>query len=188
MQQFSPGLTPQGNGQRALTFSTCGNFHPFHAKYQVLFDIVDSIGLAEQSAESRLNFMRVLIIDDDPVVQHILSAMVNGYAPQFLPQGDSEVKVSIAKNGREGVAALESPPLPEVIFLDLQLLDMTGLEVISELEAKLSTNIPPIITMSAQPITELRSQYPERNWDLFLQKPFLPDQVVEAIKKAAVPA
>ena len=132
--------------------------------------------------------MRVLIIDDDPVVRHILSAVVNGYSAQFLPEGESTIELSVATSGSEGLAELlrahAEQTLPRAVFLDLQLMDMTGLELLLEAEKALGSALPPIIPMSARPLIELEQKHPERSWALFLQKPFLPDQVIANLKSA----
>lgn len=132
--------------------------------------------------------MKILIIDDDPVVRHILSAVLNGYSAQFLPPGESGVELAVATNGREGVEALPAGTpkelLPALIFLDLQLIDMTGVEVLEALEKAFGSDLPPVAIMSAQPVEEVRKQYRERAFPLFLQKPFTPDQIISSIKSA----
>lgn len=131
--------------------------------------------------------MRILIVDDDAVVRHILSAFLNGYSAQFLPPGDSGVDLAVATNGNEGLqtilAAIPSNSLPNVVFLDLQLMDMTGVEVMEKVEERLGKGLPPIIAMSAQPLIEVQRNHPNRDWSLFLQKPFVPEQVVAMVKK-----
>lgn len=131
--------------------------------------------------------MRILIVDDDAVVRHILTAFLNGYATQFVPANNPGVEVSVATSGTEGLeilgTALKSNTPPDAVFLDLQLMDMTGVEVMEQVEAQFGDKHPPIISMSAQPIGEVQKHYPGRDWSLFLQKPFLPETVIEILKQ-----
>lgn len=132
--------------------------------------------------------MIILIIDDDPVVRHILSAVINGYASQYLPAGETTVDLKVATSGTEGLEVLGSlisaGTPPAVFFLDLQLMDMTGMELLDQVCKTYGESVPPVIPMSARPQIELEVKHPEKNWSLFLQKPFVPDQVIAQIRTA----
>lgn len=67
-----------------------------------------------------------LIIDDDPFMQDLLSDKLRQHVP--------EVEVlSKASSGGEGIEMIKEHN-PDLIFLDVEMLDMTGFEMLSKLE------------------------------------------------------
>ena len=70
--------------------------------------------------------IKCLIIDDDPFIQNLLRDKLELYIP--------EVKVvGIANNGSEGLEKIIEHG-PEVIFLDVEMGDMTGFEMLGRLK------------------------------------------------------
>ena len=86
--------------------------------------------------------MRVLVVDDDPLVRQLLSAVLamEGWA------------VELACSGEEGLAACRSNP-PDVVTLDYSMPRMSGLEVAEHLVEERFE--PPIIVFSAAHTPEL---------------------------------
>ncbi len=67
-----------------------------------------------------------MIIDDDPFIRDLLSDKLNQYFP--------EVEVlSTAISGKEGLEKI-SIYKPELIFLDVEMADMTGFEMLTQIE------------------------------------------------------
>ena len=118
---------------------------------------------------------RALIADDDPVVQHILGAILEaaGY------------EINSVKSGTECLdllkAELSSDNLPDVVFLDVQLEDLSGIEVLSELR-ELSSEKPPVIMLSANSRDEVFTGSDLLAPDYFLEKPFVAETVSQALK------
>ena len=73
-----------------------------------------------------MNKIKSLIIDDDPFIRDLLLDKLN----QYLPEIDV---VSTAGNGSDGLKKIKSFK-PELIFLDVEMADMTGFEMLSQLE------------------------------------------------------
>lgn len=70
--------------------------------------------------------IKSLIIDDDPFIQDLLTDKLVQYIP--------EVKVAdIASSGMEGLEKIKAHQ-PNLIFLDVEMADMTGFEMLSRLE------------------------------------------------------
>ncbi|MFT6324763.1 MAG: two-component system LytT family response regulator [Halieaceae bacterium] len=67
-----------------------------------------------------------LIIDDDVFIQNLLSDKLNLYLPEVNILG-------IANSGTEGIEKIIKHA-PELIFLDVEMLDMTGFEMLSKLD------------------------------------------------------
>ncbi|MDB4727918.1 LytTR family DNA-binding domain-containing protein [Saprospiraceae bacterium] len=73
-----------------------------------------------------LTKIRSLIIDDDPFIKELLKDKLNQYFPEV------EV-VDTAGSGTEGLEKIASYQ-PELIFLDVEMADMTGFEMLSKIE------------------------------------------------------
>ena len=69
--------------------------------------------------------IKSLIIDDDPFIQDLLQDKLNQYVP--------EVEIlSTASSGTEGLDKIARFN-PELIFLDVEMADMTGFEMLAQL-------------------------------------------------------
>jgi DNA-binding NarL/FixJ family response regulator len=75
--------------------------------------------------------IRVLVVDDHPVVRHGLLALLR-YEPEFEIAGD-------AADGEEAVAAVLEHK-PDVVLLDLRLPRLSGVDVMIQARAKGSTS------------------------------------------------
>lgn len=116
--------------------------------------------------------IRTLLVDDEPLalerMRHMLSAIEG---------------VSIIGECSTGTEAVESisNENPDVVFLDINLPDLDGFEILSELSAE-SIKIPLIIFQTAFDQHAIRAF--EVNAIDYLLKPFRRDRIEESIKKA----
>ncbi|HEY5689186.1 MAG TPA: LytTR family DNA-binding domain-containing protein [Yeosuana sp.] len=69
--------------------------------------------------------IKCLIIDDDPFIQDLLQDKLTHYFPEIQILG-------IASSGNEGIESIKSLQ-PNLIFLDVEMTDMTGFEMLSRL-------------------------------------------------------
>ena len=92
---------------------------------------------------------RVLVIDDDAVGRYLLKSFLR----------DTACVVTEATGGREGLEAARRER-PDVIFCDLYMPDMGGLEVLSELKADPATQDIPVVLNTAKSLS------PEERLDL----------------------
>ena len=70
--------------------------------------------------------IKSLIIDDDPFIQELLRDKLNQYLPEVEVTGS-------ANSGTEGLKLIEEHQ-PDLIFLDVEMADMTGFEMLAELK------------------------------------------------------
>ncbi|TVZ58748.1 LytTR family two component transcriptional regulator [Flavobacteriaceae bacterium MAR_2010_105] len=70
--------------------------------------------------------IKCLIIDDDPFIQDLLQDKLSQYFPEIKVLG-------IASSGKEGIEHINALN-PNLIFLDVEMADMTGFEMLSKLE------------------------------------------------------
>lgn len=82
--------------------------------------------------------MKVLVIDDSPMIQRLYARSLDAAGIQATVVGD----------GDEGVALANSEQ-PDVILLDVMMPEMNGIEVLKTLKAGESTQNIPVVMLSA---------------------------------------
>ena len=123
---------------------------------------------------SSTDVMRVLVVDDDPLVRSALSLMMGG-------QADLEV-IGEAGDGRQGVDLARSL-LPDVILMDIRMPVLNGLEATRELHAR--PEPPRIIILTTFDADEHVFGALEAGADGFLLKDTPPAEIVAAIRRVA---
>jgi len=116
------------------------------------------------------SIIRALVIDDEPLAREMIREML---------EGESEVEIiGECANGREAVEAIRSMR-PDLIFLDIQMPELGGFEV---LEALKSEEVPYIIFATAY------DQYAVRAFEVhaldYLLKPFDRERFEASWKRA----
>ena len=127
------------------------------------------------TASTPLKGRRVLLVDDDRGLRHVLSSLLTqaGHA------------VEAAGDGPEAVRRLEHDPF-DIVLLDLGLPGMSGLEVLAHARA---LPVPPlVIVMTADDTSETLLEAVRRQAYRYLRKPFKPNEVVEIIAGAMATA
>jgi signal transduction histidine kinase/CheY-like chemotaxis protein len=105
---------------------------------------------------------RVLVIDDDAVGRYLMRTFLR----------DTSCIVSEASGGREGLETARRER-PDVIFCDLFMPDMGGLEVLSELKADPATHDIPVVMNTAKSLTpEERAELERRGVAVLLKDRF----------------
>jgi len=111
---------------------------------------------------------KAIVIDDEPAARRLMKSLL-------LEHKDVVVVIAEAGNGREAVAKIEELK-PDVIFLDIQMPDLTGFEVIDQLKVK-----PNIIFTTAY------EQYAIKAFETFsidyLLKPIKEERLEQSIAK-----
>ena len=115
--------------------------------------------------------MIVLIIDDEPGLRQTVSLIL----------ADEGYEVHTASDGEEGLArALEVQP--DIILCDVRMPRLTGLEFLEKYRDANGTGM--VIVMTAYGGMEMAIQAMKKGAYDYIQKPFSPDQLVLALKKA----
>ncbi len=120
---------------------------------------------------------KILIADDDPVVRHILSMILEGL-------GHTVTTVETGKACIDFISTCAAQnDLPALVFLDHLLPDINGLEVLIRIKQLSSAEQPlPVVMLSANTEEEIlldviSDQMPDR----FLEKPFTARAVATVI-------
>ncbi len=113
-------------------------------------------------------FYKAIVIDDEPAARRLMKSLLEEYAQVITV-------VAEAGNGREAIAKIEELR-PDLIFLDIQMPDLTGFEVLERL-----THKPNVIFTTAY------EQYAIRAFENFsidyLLKPIKEERLQQSIDK-----
>jgi DNA-binding response OmpR family regulator/signal transduction histidine kinase len=116
----------------------------------------------------------VLVIDDDPMVQHLLRGHLEAESFKMVSATDGVEGLTLAREVR-----------PTVIILDLHLPRLDGWTVLAELKSDPALAQIPVIMMSVE---EQRARGFSFGACEYLVKPVEPDRLVSVVRKALVPA
>lgn len=121
--------------------------------------------------------MLIYIAEDEPLAAQKLQL--------FLQKlGERPEDIQLFGNGRALIEALTANKLPDVIFLDIHMPEMTGLDVLSQLQNNLGDNAPRII------ITSAYDRYAIDGFNFgvadYLLKPYTLDRLRLALSKVRV--
>src|SRR6185295_3779378 len=114
---------------------------------------------------------RVLIVDDDPDIQHLVS--------YNLSQAGFDIVT--ATTGRKALETVQTHP-PDLIILDLMLPDVDGVEVCRMLRQRESSRRIPIVMLTARSEEIDRVIGFELGADDYVMKPFSPRELVLRVK------
>jgi PAS domain S-box-containing protein len=119
----------------------------------------------------------ILVTDDNPVNQKVAGEILR----------KSGCQVELASSGEEAVAkvrqnALESRYKYDLIFMDIQMPDMDGIETTRLIRSLGLANLPPIIAMTAYAMREDRERFLQDGMDDYLPKPIKAHLMVQKVK------
>ncbi len=115
-----------------------------------------------------------LIVEDEPAANQLLSMLVGlrGY------------ETNSAFTGKDAIKKAEEQR-PDVVFLDLMLPDINGYEVCKALKECRTTNEIPVVMVTARLAAENRIQGFRAGVIDYVPKPYTPDQIFQAMKRAS---
>jgi CheY-like chemotaxis protein len=114
-----------------------------------------------------------LIVEDEPEANKLLAMLVQlrGYQTES------------ALDGAQAIDHVRNH-VPDVIFLDLMLPDVDGYDICRSLKSSGETRGIPVIIVTARVTAENRMESFRAGADDFIPKPYMPDQVFEALERA----
>lgn len=117
--------------------------------------------------------LNVLIVDDSATMRKIV---IRTLGMSGLPLG----ALHEAGNGREGLDVLEREWI-DVVFVDINMPVMTGMEMIDAIRAHPTNNKVPVVVVSTES-SETRMEELKRRGVPFIHKPFTPEHVREVVQ------
>jgi CheY-like chemotaxis protein len=146
------------------TFSFYIGYHPVLLKPKTL-EVVKSVPVKSLS---------ILVADDNMVNCMVIKKMIEtiGHSP------------TIVNNGKEALVEMESQNF-DLIFMDLHMPVMDGMEATQKIIEQYKTNRPKIIAITADAYEETKVTCLNIGMDDFLAKPFAKKDLVDIILKAS---
>ncbi len=114
---------------------------------------------------------RLLLVDDEPNLLRAVSVALRGEG----------FEITTARSGREALIAI-AQNLPDLIVSDVRMPGMDGFQLARKLRASSHSALIPIVFLTAKDETEDRIEGFESGVDVYLTKPFEPDELVAVIK------
>jgi CheY-like chemotaxis protein len=119
---------------------------------------------------------RILIVDDDRALRHVLTALLRG----------SGYSVAIARDGEEALERLAKKNF-DLLLLDVGLPGISGLEVLSRLRSRDAS--PRVVVMTADDAPETLLRAVREQAFEYVAKPFPPNSIVGVVERTlAAPA
>ncbi|HZM95237.1 MAG TPA: response regulator [Vicinamibacterales bacterium] len=118
---------------------------------------------------------RILLVDDDRGLRHVLSALLQ----------DAGHRVESAGDGPEALEMLGRDSSFDLVLLDIGLPSMSGLDVLARVRELPSP--PLVIVMTADDTSATLLEAVRRQAYRYLRKPFPPSAIVEVVSEAAAP-
>jgi two-component system chemotaxis response regulator CheY len=113
----------------------------------------------------------VLIVDDDPFIRKLIATTLEDVAGFDLTE---------AANGAEALVVAAGDP-PQLVFLDIDMPEMDGLEACRRLRAADATSDATIVMLTASADDQSEREAETAGADLFLTKPFSPLELLRLV-------
>lgn len=116
---------------------------------------------------------RILVVDDDTSLQKLVGVLLQ----------HAGMEVVAAESAAAAAQVLKSPPLPELMVLDLMLPDVSGLEFLRQVRAKELFEPLPVLILSALADPEQIRNGLQLGADRYLTKPYLANNLVSTVQE-----
>jgi len=121
------------------------------------------------------DLLHVLFVDDDSDESYLFN--------EALEQAGLNIKLSRAKDGNDLLSFLKTEPLPDIVFIDLNMPYKDGLEALIEIRKDPQfEKLPLVIYSTTQNTSHIDSSY-KHGASLFVIKPNTFNGMVEIVKK-----
>lgn len=143
-------------------------------------NLMESVGLAEETVKKTEKTsdklgermpMSILLAEDNIVNQKVATRLFKKFG----------YKIEVANNGLEAIKALQQSSY-DLVFMDIQMPEMDGLEATRQIIAKWGDARPRIVALTANAMREDKEKCYEAGMDDYLTKPFKPIELEEAIE------
>ncbi len=114
---------------------------------------------------------RLLIVDDEPNLLRAVAAVLR----------DEGFEITTARNGRDALTMVAQTP-PDLIVSDVRMPGMDGFELARRLRSVEHFALIPIVFLTAKDETEDRVEGFRSGVDVYLTKPFEPDELIAVIR------
>ena len=114
--------------------------------------------------------VRALVVDDNEDNRRILGETLQGLGAE----------VHLARDGQEG-CELALAELPDIIYMDLRMPRMDGIQALKHLRSQAATAQLPVVAVSASSLTMRRDDFLSAGFDEAVSKPFMLTDIVATL-------
>jgi two-component system chemotaxis response regulator CheY len=116
---------------------------------------------------------RILVVDDSPTIRRMIIASLKSI---------DGIEIDEASSGLEAVERLAIAPV-SMLFLDLNMPDIHGIEVIEFIRSHKAYSNIPICVVTTRGDESTRSTALDAGANMYLTKPFTPERLAEEARK-----
>lgn len=118
--------------------------------------------------------VHILVVEDNEFNQMLITELLNNLG----------IAVSLAQNGVECLDLLKTTEAPfDLIFMDLQMPEMDGLEATRRIRQNLQLTEIPIVALTANIMQHDPQELMKIGMNAYLPKPFDPDQLIQVLEQ-----
>lgn len=116
---------------------------------------------------------RILVVDDDPELLQLVRVLLDRIGAETIT----------APNAAAAAQILRTPPLPDLLVLDLMLPDISGVEFLKQLRGRTVFDELPVLVLSAviDPLT-IRGAL-DAGADRYLTKPYIANNLLTVVQE-----
>ncbi|MEO1234627.1 MAG: response regulator, partial [Myxococcota bacterium] len=105
--------------------------------------------------------LRILLVDDVPTNVALARKMLERLGHTVMTASD----------GREAIEVYEASPTVDLIFMDIHMPVLDGIQATTELRARHGPALPPVVALTAHAMAQDRDRYLAEGMDDYLTKP-----------------
>ena len=115
---------------------------------------------------------KILVVDDDVAIVRMIEFKLKA----------AGFKVTCAFNGQEALDKIAEDK-PDLLISDINMPQMTGIELIQQLKKSVQTRDIPVIILTARGEDEQREEAVKIGTNVFINKPFAPAKLLEIVRQ-----
>jgi DNA-binding response OmpR family regulator len=116
---------------------------------------------------------RILVVDDDPELLQLVRVLLARLG----------VEVITSESALQAAQMLRTPPLPDLLILDLMLPDISGVEFLRQMRAKAAFDNLPVLVLSAMIDPDHIRQALDAGADRYLTKPYMANNLMTVVQE-----
>ncbi len=128
-------------------------------------------GLTKIKKEFEKDAPRIMVVDDNKVNRNV--------AYQILEKSGCEV--DLAESGKEALKLVKKNPY-DLIFMDIQMPEMDGVETTQRMKKLKTVTLPPIVAMTAYSMEDDDKKFIAAGLDDYVPKPIKADTIINKVK------
>lgn len=115
---------------------------------------------------------RILVVDDDLALQRLVATLLERAEMQPLQ----------AMNASEAAMILRTPPLPELVILDMMLPEISGIDFLKQMRSHAVYDELPVVILSALADPAQIREGLDAGADRYLTKPYLANNLIRTVQ------